>query len=121
MTKNKLRSIIIDEKKYLWNVKTKYSPIDVSIVEYETKVSFTAYVNGYKNYPLIINFRTWEDPVSGNPLTSGIGEVNMNKPSMAKLLILEGLAMGWVGQEKEFVIYDGKQILKNADIDVRKI
>jgi hypothetical protein len=121
MTKNKLRSIIIDEKKYLWNIKTRYILMDESIVEYETEVDFKAYVNGYKNNPLIINFRIWEDPVSGNPLTGGIGEVNMNKPSIAKLLILEGLAKGWVGQEKKLVIYDGKQILRNAGIDISKI
>lgn len=122
MGKNKLRLISIEGKEYLWKVETGYELIDESTREYKTHVHFTCYLHGHKNTPLIIKFVTWECPVGGNPLTSSSAtNINLNKPSMARLLILGGIKEGWNGQHMRQVVENGKIILENAGINTKEI
>lgn len=102
MSKTKLRPIKIEDAAYLWKVQTKYVCFDKPYIDYETHVDFICYLAGYKNTPLCIKFLTWECPISGNPLTSaGATDINLNKPSMARVLIEECIKNGWDGHNKK--------------------
>jgi hypothetical protein len=120
MAKKKLRKIVIGGHDYLWGVKTEYIRKQRDYPDYETHITFSAYLEGYKNTPLIIHFLTWES-VSGNPLTSGCGEFSLHWPSVVKVLILGGISEGWDGRQTRLTIEDGQHILERGGYNVSEI
>ncbi|MBN2693641.1 hypothetical protein JXR93_03175 [bacterium] len=114
--KNKLRKIFIKNTLFYWKHSFKYQKIGLN---YESFSKIVVYMNGYKNRFLIVNFRTWEDAIIGNPLNVGIPinnqyqPINLNKPSYIKAVIEYALKNGWSGKNR-VVIEDGLSIfIKN--------
>ena len=120
MAKKKLRKIVIGEHDYLWGIKTEYLAKKIDYPDYDAHITFTAYIEGYKNTPLIIHFLTWES-LYGNPLTSGCGKFNLHLPSVVKVLILGGISEGWDGRQSSLILEDGKPILECGGYNVSKI
>ena len=119
-----MRKITIKGSIYRWTVKTAYVEKEVGMKEYETHVRFAAYLEGYKATLLVIKFLTWEDPITGNPLTSvGANSINLNKPSMARKLILYSLSQGWKPGVKggHLTIENGIVVLSEMGIDTNEI
>ena len=119
-----IRKITIEGSIYRWTVKTSYVAKESKMGKYETHVRFAAYLEGYRATPLVIKFLTWENPISGNPLTSsGADLANLNKPSMTRKLILYGLSKGWKPAIKggHLIIENGIAVLSEIGIDTREI
>ena len=122
MAKAKLRKIVIDGNAYLWSIKTKYLQKETTYLDYHTQIQFTAYLEGCKVTPVSIHFATWEDAIAGNPLTSaGAGEMNLNKPSLAKVLIQGAISKGWDARTASKTIENGTIILEAAGYDISKL
>lgn len=119
--KNKLRKIVVRDNLYLWILKTHYEPIDNVRKEYLAHVKLTVYLNGLKNTPLTISFLLKDDPVIGTPFTNNAGDLNLNKPSIVKFLIEEGLSEGWNPKEKALAISDGFYLLKKIALNLNEI
>ncbi|MCK5855807.1 MAG: hypothetical protein KAG56_11345 [Sulfurovaceae bacterium] len=118
--KNKLRKLVINKETYLWILKTDYNLVNEAIKEYEAHVKVTVYLEGYKNTPLIVTFIANENPVTGTEITSSGSEINLNKPSYIKLIILGGLANNWKPLIDKLSIANGFKILEEQGVVVNE-
>lgn len=119
--KKKLRKLVIEDTPYLWCLDEGYIKSELNISEYRALVEFKAYREGMKSTPLIIKFNVSENPVTGNKLTSSAHEINLNKPSYARLLIESGLSKGWDPKEQRCTIVDGLSILEEHGVETKNI
>lgn len=103
--KKKLRKIVVGNSIFLYVVKEKYSPADKM-----SQLSLRIFLNGQKNNPLLLEFRTKDDFFLGSLLNAGvhlhnsttnvIELVNINRPKYIRAFIESGLKAGWTGFNK---------------------
>ena len=122
--KKKFRHIVMNGQTYLWRLSPGYVATNDPANPWQCHDIFTAYLFGVKASPCQIHFFTWEDPVVGGPLRTGlplelnqIGSgatgINLHTPRQAARLIQRALAAGWKPEQSKtsFVIKDGVQWL----------
>ncbi|MDQ2715677.1 MAG: hypothetical protein M3Z08_12280 [Chloroflexota bacterium] len=122
--KKKLRRIMVDRQIYLWKFVPGYVATHDPANPWQCHDHFTAYRLQMKASPLQVSFRSWEDPVSGGPLRTGIspdrdeipspsGRVNLHTPKYAAWIIQRALKAGWQPEQSRvpFVMEQGLQWL----------
>ncbi|WP_149093813.1 hypothetical protein [Paenibacillus terrae] len=100
--KKKIRQIVVEGQTYEYLLNHHFvngQSINVLKVFWE----------GKKIAPLLVTFLTWNDPIGGSPLAtgvelyhhrSGVSEIyNLNYPKIVRAWILHGLESGWTGKE----------------------
>jgi len=120
-----LRKITVEENVYLYKSTTGFG-LNSEIATFE----ITIFLKDFKQTPLKINFITWEDLYTGNPLNTGVNLirltakeeefVNLNRPKYIRECILYGLKIGWNGKNKLESI-DGLEILESLGYDVSSL
>lgn len=123
--KKKFRHLVIDSQTYLWKFSPGYRAANEAENSWQPYDIFTAYLFQAKNSRLQIHFLTWEDPVIGGPLRtglpldlqelhSGLAGLNLYTPGDAARVIRLALQAGWTPAQsnRPFVIKDGVQWLK---------
>jgi hypothetical protein len=100
----KLRQVIIDGQRYLWQFSPGYCRTAGLVSSIECCDRFTAWLEGNKTSPLRIEFTTWEDPVIGGPLRTGVPlilgdscspSINLHESKWAAEIIRAALREGW--------------------------
>jgi hypothetical protein len=124
--KQKLRKIALDGSVYLWRFVPGYEhmpPVDASErATWQSRDTFTAYLATQRLCPLIVRFRTWEDPIIGGPLRTGASinltnpessGVNLHTPGLAAGIIRQARQCGWQPEQTAtpFIIENGLQLL----------
>jgi hypothetical protein len=125
--KKKFRRIVIDGKIYLWRFSPGYEATQDPANPWKCHDLFTAYLTDAKASPLQAHFITWEDPVIGGPLHTGIpldakdsksSGMNLHTPQWAARIIRRSLKLGWQPEQSKhpFVIEHGvEQLLQDRD------
>ncbi|MBT2293684.1 hypothetical protein J7E73_32250 [Paenibacillus albidus] len=100
--KNKLRTITVDEVIYAYK-------LEMRIADRMCINELRVFRKELKVHPLNISILTWDDPIMGSPLNTGIvlghagcpkGEVyNLNYPKRIREWILYGQSLGWDGSQ----------------------
>jgi len=70
--KKKLRRIVVNGQTYLWKFAPGYVATNDPANLWQCLDRFTAYRSHTKDNPLKISFLTWEDPIIGGPLRTGL-------------------------------------------------
>lgn len=126
--KKKLRRIVVQGQTYLWKFTPGYVATGDPTNPWQCHDHFTAYLLEAKNSPLHISFRTWEDPIVGGPLRTGlpldladlqsgyqsdVPGINLHTPKHAAWLIRQALQTGWQPERstKPFVVEQGVEWL----------
>jgi hypothetical protein len=121
MARKKLRSIVVDERTYLWRFQPGYEKT-TDAPSYRCRDVFVAYSEAATASPLRILFDTCECPVIGGPLLcgakinledAGSPAVNLHTPKMAAVLIRACLKRGWQPDQQRVphVVIDGVELL----------
>ena len=119
--KKKLRKIVVNECAYLWRIDEKFIGVELNPNQYIAKVKAIISKEGLKNTPLTVIFNVMEDAVSGTKITSSGSEINLHKPKNIRMLIEEGLSLGWAPESKELLLENGLEIYTKFGYDVKGI
>lgn len=125
MAKKKLRSIVVDGAAFHWVFRPSYH---LATKEYHCHDVFWAYAEDNPASPLCIVFLTWENPIVGGPLRTGLpvfpddpntGGVNLHQPKWAAAMIRAGLKKGWQANTRSspFIIENGIEILAELNYE----
>jgi hypothetical protein len=124
--KQKLRKISVDRMIYLWRYIPGYEqtpPTNASgYATWQSRDTFTAYLVTQRSCPLIVRFRTWEDPIIGGPLRTGAAinlgnpessRINLHTPRLAAEIIRQARQRGWQPEQTAtpFIIENGLELL----------
>ncbi|MDQ2902460.1 MAG: hypothetical protein ABI456_13460 [Ktedonobacteraceae bacterium] len=122
--KKKLRRIMVDGQIYLWKFVPGYVATHDPANPWQCHDHFTAYLLQMKASPLQVSFLSWEDPVSGGPLRTGMSpgldeihsqswRVYLHTPKYAAWIIQRALKAGWQPEQSRapFVVEQGVQWL----------
>jgi hypothetical protein len=131
--KKKLRQIVVDGQTYLWRFTPGYVATHDPAHPWQCHDHFTAYLLHAKVSPLHVSFLTWEDPVMGGPLRTGmpldlderhseVWRVNLHTPKYAAWIIQRALEGGWQPEQSRvsFVIEQGIQWLMQGRDDAEQ-
>jgi hypothetical protein len=123
--KTKLRKITVDERAYLYHIRTDYY-----YTANVNKLTLTIFLNGEKRTPLVVDFLTLDDLYKGQPLNVGIEllnvnsneqiRVNINEPKYIREFILLGIKNGWEGINK-IPKQNGLEYLTEIGFDVSQL
>lgn len=116
--KKKLRKIVVRGQTYLWKFTPGYVETHQPGNPWLCQDQFTAYLAHNKVCPLQISFTTWEDPIVGGPLRTGLPldldaiqqpgarGFNFHTPRDAAWIIERALDLGWKPEQSSvpFVI-----------------
>lgn len=115
--KKKLRRIVVQGQTYLWKFTSGYVPTNDPANPWQCLDRFTAYLPQAKASPLRISFLTWEDPIIGGPLRTGVPldlnklssgswGANFHTPKYAAWIIERAFEAGWKPEQSRnpFVI-----------------
>lgn len=124
--KKKLRKIVVHGQTYLWSFTQGYKATGNQANPWQCHDHFTAYLLHTKASPLHITFLTWEDPVIGGPLRTGLPldlakeytgspGLNLSTPQGAAWIIQRALEAGWQPQRSRgaLLIEQGVEWLKH--------
>lgn len=128
--KKKFRHLMINGQMYLWRFRPDYLASGDLVPQWQCHDLFIAYLRHLKACPLQIHFLTWEDPVMGGPLRTGLpldlaklgtdtSGLNLHTPGHAAWIIRRALATGWKPEQSRtpFVIDDGvRWLMQEASI-----
>ncbi|SIS80062.1 hypothetical protein SAMN05421786_102193 [Chryseobacterium ureilyticum] len=123
--KNKLRKIVVDNLEYLYTVTDTFHPGTET-----NTLTVKIFLIGKKQFPLSIDFLTFDDYIMGQPLKSGVSlvntttnsteNVNLNEPQYIRKFILLGRENGWTG-ENILERQNGVQYLANLGFEIEKL
>ncbi len=131
--KQKLRKITVDGVVYLWRFVPGYEQTppgeESDQATWQSRDTFTAYLATQRASPLIVRFRTWEDPIIGGPLRVGApinlnnpesSGINLHTPLFAAAIIRHMRQRGWQPEQTTtpFIIEDGLQLLADMGYTV---
>jgi hypothetical protein len=121
--KNKLRSITVRQLEFSYVIN---SAIQGEACTMELKV----FRRSSKLHPLLIQIKTWDDPIAGCPLNSGFilrnsitGEeaaYNLNHPKRVREWIEYGIECGWDGTQA-IEIKDGLDVMQKMGYDAARL
>ena len=119
--KNKLRKITVNGSKYLWLIHEKFIGVENTPDQYSAIVKAKIFKEGLKNNPLTVIFNVMEDAIVGTLITSSSTEINIHRPKNIRMLIEEGIKLGWIPEESPFIVEDGKGIYKQYGFNIDDI
>lgn len=119
--KKKLRKIVVNECTYLWRIDEKFIGVELIPNQYTAKVKVIIFKEGLKNTPLTVIFNVMEDAISGTRVTSSRSETNLHKPKNIRMLIEEGLSLGWTPESTELLLENGLEIYEKFGYEVKDI
>lgn len=126
--KKKFRQIVVDGQTYLWKFSPGYVATNDAVCPWQCHDIFIAYLLQAKSGSLQIHFLTWEDPVAGGPLRTGLPldlaeirsrsqGVNLHTPKEAARIIRLALQTGWKPEQRKalFIIERGVEWLMQGE------
>ena len=119
--KKKLRKIIVNECSYLWRIDEKFIGVELNPGQYSARVKAVIFKEGLKNTPLTVIFNVMEDAIAGTRITSSGTDINLHKPQNIRMLLEEGLRLGWTPENKELILENGLAIYKKLGYKVEGI
>ncbi|MED4732051.1 hypothetical protein P9597_28770 [Aneurinibacillus migulanus] len=121
--KKKTRKITVEGCTYGYLISSKYT-------DGQSISTLKIFLGEKKSDALLIYFRTWDDPLSGSPLNTGIKlhnkisnlteNYNLNHPRNVRAWILYGIKHGWAGKT-QLVIEDGLSALNEMGYETQSL
>ena len=92
-----------------------------NLKELTARVKAVIFKEGLKNTPLTVIFNVMEDAIAGTKITSSGTDINLHKPQNIRMLLEEGLRLGWTPEKKELILENGLAIYKKLGYKVEGI
>lgn len=118
--KKKTRKISVDGKEYVYVLQQKYNGN-------ECYITVRIYPRVNKNSALTFHFSTWDDPIAGCPLYTGVNVLNkesnraecmnLNHPARIEQFINYGVRKGWMG-DTAIEFHNGLDIMAEMGYDI---